>query len=283
MKILVGAPHGRTGRHVIDALRQRPEALEIIGLSRESEPTLTDVTIIKGDMEDSAVVLRAMSEIDAVVYYGPPLSSRETFIGVGMIDAAVKAKVGRFILISVIHPEIDDLMNHQAKLAVEAHLINSGLDWTVLRPQHYMQNVDVLRAVEHRALAMPYPPETTLGQVDLNDVAEAAAKVAVESGHSFATYDLASNEHLSVIEISRLLSETTGVPIRADRISVETLLQRWQQGHEVDRYTVNAFHRLFGYYSRHGIYGNANVLTWLLGRPATSFKAFIERELLSSM
>ena len=50
--------------------------------------------------------------------------------------------------ISVIHPEIDDLVNHKAKLAVESHLINSRLDWTVLRPQHYMQNILVARVID---------------------------------------------------------------------------------------------------------------------------------------
>jgi hypothetical protein len=37
--------------------------------------------------------------------------------------------------------------------------------------------------------------------------------------------------------------------------------------------------RLFDHYGRYGITGNPNVLTWLLGRPPTSFDEYVQRSL----
>jgi hypothetical protein len=34
---------------------------------------------------------------------------------------------------------------------------------------------------------------------------------------------------------------------------------------------------MFRYYERYGFRGNANVLEWLLGRPPTTFAAFVAR------
>jgi hypothetical protein len=44
-------------------------------------------------------------------------------------------------------------------------------------------------------------------------------------------------------------------------------------------YKIEGVHRLFGYYARHGIQGNANVATWLLGRTPGSYDAYVQRSL----
>jgi len=149
----------------------------------------------------------------------------ETIMGTGMIDAAQTLGVRRFVYISVIHPEIDDLINHKAKLAVEAHLIKSRLDWTVLRPQHYMQNIAVAKVVQDGRLVMPYPITTRLGHVDMQDLAEAAARVASEDGHSSATYDISAEENLSVEEICKIISRISGKSVQAQAIDPSQLIE----------------------------------------------------------
>ena len=44
-------------------------------------------------------------------------------------------------------------------------------------------------------------------------------------------------------------------------------------------YKIEGVHRLFGYYARHGIQGNANVLSWLFGRTPGSYDAYLQRSL----
>jgi uncharacterized protein YbjT (DUF2867 family) len=283
MKILVSAANGKTGRHVIASLRARTHVPVIRGLgTRPVEHTDESVT---GDMNDPTVLARAVQGVDAVIHYGPPMHPRETAMGTGMIDAAVAAGVRRFVFISVIHPEIDDLMNHQAKLDIESHLINSRLDWTVLRPQHYMQNIDVARCMQQGRLVMPYPVDTVLGHVDMHDLAEAVAKVVMEPSHVYATYDVSADQALSVSDICATITRVSGAsvePKAMDVYSVVDMIKAHWKGPLSD-YSIEAFHRLFGYYARHGIQGNPNVLTWLLGRLPATFEDYVRRSLPPSV
>lgn len=274
MRILVVGANGKTGRHVIAALKARPERPVIRGFSRSA--VLADgVEKMQGDLDTPADRARAVAGMDAVIHYGPAFDPRETSMGTGMIDATVAAGVRRFIYISVIHPEIDDLMNHQAKLAVESYLLDTNLDWTILRPQHYMQNIDARAAVGSGQLHVP--TSAVVGHVNMADLAEAVAKVALEPGHSYATYDISSNEHLSLDDICAVLSRVSGKRVRGGVIPTDKLVEMMSAHHPLPAYTVEAAYRLFGYYSRRGLRGNPNTLTWLLGRQPTSFEQYVAR------
>lgn len=278
MHVLVTAARGKTGRRVIAALQRKVPGVSIRALSRGAFESAT-VEAVSGDMDDPHVRKLAVAGMDVVIHYAPPMDPRESAMGTGMIDAAVAAGVSRFVYVSVIHPEIDDLPNHQAKLRVEAHLINSGIEWSVLRPQHYFQNIDIADVVKREFLTVPYPAWTRLGHVDMNDLADAVAKVSTEPGHAFATYDIASAEHLTVDDICTTISEISGKIIRSHEISPSELVSYIKAAHPLTAYSEEAFHRLFGYYSRRGIYGNPNVLSWLLERQPGSFRDYVERSL----
>lgn len=278
VRILVVGANGKTGLHVIAALQARKEPIFIRGFGR-SPITLPGVEAIQGDLEVPADRARAVAGVDVVVHYSPSMHPRETAMGTGMIDAAVAAGVKRFVYISVIHPQIDDLMNHEAKLAVESYLIDTDLDWTVLRPQHYMQNIDIRRAIESGEVVLPTPITAVLGHVDMVDLAEAAAKVALEPGHSFAAYDISGSrsEDLSTEQICAAISRLSGRPVEAREGTVAQFLARAAKGQAMTSYAIEAVHRLSGYYGRRGIKGNPNVLSWLLGRAPTSFDAYVAR------
>lgn len=280
MKILVSAANGKTGRHVIDQLLKRRDNVAIRAFARgpvkRADPRLE---VILGDMDDPAARARAVKGCDAVIHYGPPVDPRETAIGTGMIDAAVAADVAQFTYVSVVHPQIEDLPNHTAKLAVEAYLINSGLEWAVIRPQHFMQNVNVLRVIEDGILAMPYAPELVLGHVDLTDVAEAAIKVTLSPGYTYAAYDADGGENLCALELCAIIEELSGRKIGYRQVSADEQIAIRMAGKPIMNYTIEGYHRVCSYYSRRGMPANPNVLRWLLGRAPTTFREFVERSL----
>jgi uncharacterized protein YbjT (DUF2867 family) len=281
LKVLISGASGKTGRHVIEALRRRPEAVTIRGVHRTPsaavDATVDEVMLV--DMDNPVDRAKAVAGMDTVVYYGPPFDPREVSMGTGVIDAALAANVRRFIYISVIHPGIADLMNHQAKQAVESHLLNTPLDWTILRPQHYMQNIDVTAAVRDGRLVFPWPRHSRLGHVDMRDLAEVTAKVVLEEGHRDACYDIAAGEHFDVDELAATITRLCGRAVEPGEMTAQAVLDRVGQHGPLPIYTVEALHRLCGYYARRGIRGNPNVLRWLLGREPTSFEGYVKRQL----
>jgi uncharacterized protein YbjT (DUF2867 family) len=104
-------------------------------------------------------------------------------MGHGVVTAARRAGVEHVVQFSVTHPQLEPLLNHQAKLAVERVVLLSRMPFTILQPMHYMQNVDVARVVAEGVLRQPYSLDTRLAHVDLEDVAEVAAKVVGEGRH----------------------------------------------------------------------------------------------------
>ncbi|MEV5302817.1 NmrA family NAD(P)-binding protein [Amycolatopsis methanolica] len=83
---------------------------------------------------------------------------------------------------------MEPLLNHQAKLAVERHLLASRLPFTILQPMHYMQNVNVRECVESGRFRQPYSLDRPLSFVDLADVGAVVATVlAAPREHRWAT------------------------------------------------------------------------------------------------
>ena len=96
-------------------------------------------------------------------------------MGATVIDAATAADVGHFLLMSVTHPQLDPLLNHQTKLAAERRLLMSQVPFTILQPMHYMQDVDVATTVSEGVFRQPFWLDMPMSFVDLADVGEVAA------------------------------------------------------------------------------------------------------------
>jgi NAD(P)H dehydrogenase (quinone) len=178
----------------------------------------------------------------------------------------------------VLHPQIEAMPHHWAKLRVEEMLLASGLDITILQPTAYMQNTltEWDRMAGEGIYRMPYPIDTRLSLVDLNDVAEAAARLLTEGGHSGATYELVGTLPVSQIEIAETFSQALNKPVRAEAEATATWEQR-ARSTGMDEYQRETLIKMFQAYARDGLKGNPNVLGWLLGRPPTSLASFAAR------
>ncbi len=165
--------------------------------------------------------------------------------------------------------------HHWSKMRVEELLFASGLDVTILQPTAYMQNLLVAwrGVVDDGVFRVPYPIESRISLVDLNDVAEVAARVLTEPGHTGATYELVGTPPLSQLEVAKVLSEALGRPVRVEAEPPEVWDARMRAGGmgASERETLL---KMFRYYERHGLVGNSNVLRWLLVRPPTTLEAF---------
>jgi uncharacterized protein YbjT (DUF2867 family) len=276
--ILVTAAGGNTGAHVIPALRVRDQAVRALGRSeRIHELGGPGVDTVAGDMLDSSFLDRALEGVDTVVHIGPAFHPQEAAMGRAVVEAAGRAGISRFVQFSVAHPQLEFLLNHQAKSRVEDDLVSSGLDYTILQPMHYMENFDPVTIAREGTLRLQYSLATPLAFVDLADVAEVAALVVTEPGHSYATYPLCGSDLLTGHEIAALISTRTGAPVVGEQWDLEEFIAAIGQHHPLPRYTIDGLYRLFTYYGLHGITGNPNVLRWLLGREPTTFAQYVDR------
>ncbi|HLI02464.1 MAG TPA: NmrA family NAD(P)-binding protein [Acidimicrobiales bacterium] len=277
--ITVTGATGVTGRHVIAGLLGAGLPVRALVHSQEAAERLPDgvAETVVADMLVPADATRAVAGAEAVVHIGPAMHPREIAMSETVVDAAAAEGVGHFLLLSVTHPQLEPLLNHQSKLAAERRLLMSRLAFTVLQPMHYMQDVDVPAAVSGGVFRQPYSLDVPMSFVDLVDVGEVAASVLSDpGGHRFATYELCGVDTLTGWQVAAAVGEAAGRPVAAERIPADAVLE--SMGH-VPQYTRDGLRRLFAHYDVYGLTGNPNVLRWLLGREPTSFAEYVRREL----
>jgi NAD(P)H dehydrogenase (quinone) len=279
--ILVTGAGGKTGKAVLKALVGRGAAVRAFARSNRHHTSLEAIGVgdaVVGEMNDLQALLQAMRGINAIYHICPNMSPQELPFAKAVAEAAVSQGVKRFVYHSVLHPQIETMPHHWAKLRVEEMLFSSGLDVTVLQPTAYMQNA--LAEWDHMKndgiYRVPYPVDTQISLIDLDDVAEAAALVLTGDGHSGASYELVGTLPTSQIEVAQTFSRALNRPVRAEAESTASWEQRARAA-GMDDYQRDTLIKMFEAYARDGLKGNPNVLGWLLGRPPTSLVSFAAR------
>ena len=128
--------------------------------------------------------------------------------------------------------------HHLGKAAGEDLVRRSGLEWTILQPGAYLQNLDLTGPLE-----VPYSLDVPFGFLDLPDLGRVVALVLTEAGHAGATYELAS--HVATV---RELASEAGVEVRQ----------------VPDPGTHPWLSAMFAYYDAHGLPVGTQVLASLL-------------------
>ena len=279
--ILVTGAAGKTGRAVLRALAGRREPVRALIHRPDQAPSLQALGVqetVVGDLLDRAAIQRAVAGVRAIYHMAPNVSPDEIPMGQTVISAAQSADVERLVFHSVLHPHVEAMPHHWQKARVEELLFASGLPFTILQSTAYMQNVTASweQILTQGRYSVPYSPETRLSLVDLEDVAEAAATVLTDPGHTGATIELVGTPGMSPREMAELLSAELD-----RRVTVEVVpLAEWERGARASglgEYQVSALTRMFAYYEEHGLTGSPRALTNVLGRQPTSFPAFVRR------
>ena len=278
--ILVTGAAGKTGQAIIQTLANRgADVRAFVYRSDYIEP----VKVVGaregfvGDLQDEVALTQAARGCHAMYHICPNMHPDEIAIGQRVTAAAKQAGIQRLVYHSVLHPQVEAMPHHWHKLRVEEMLFESGLDFTILQPAAYMQNIlgGWQAIVSQGVYRVPYPVETRLSIVDLDDVADVAARVLTEPGHTGALYELAGPDNPSQSEVALLLSDLLGYPVKAEQISIDA----WTEGAKkagLGGYQIETLVKMFRYYEQYHFEGNANVLGWLLGRPPTTLRTFLE-------
>ena len=207
-----------------------------------------------GDLLDADAVAAAMRGASQVLHICPPMHPQEDAIGRTMIAQAIRQGVERFVLYSVLHPLLADVPHHDRKLEAERALVGSGIAYTILQPSRYMQHLlpiwKVVRATGVHS--MPFGTSARFSLVDLDDLADAAARILIETGHEAATYELAGPEALSQDDMARILSLLLERPIRAQFKPLEEFRREAAAG-GLPAERIDTMCRMNAHYDMHGL------------------------------
>lgn len=195
-------------------------------------------------------------------------------MGVAMVEAAVAAGVRKFVFSSVYHPSISAMVNHAAKRPVEEAIYGSDMDYTVLQPAMFMQNLESTRSTLRGGgqLSMPYSKWAKVCYVDYRDVADVVAIAMTGDALSYGTFELCAPGVVNRVEIAALMSKVAGRTIEAGETSPED----WAASAGIaDGPLRDGLMRMNAHYDRFGFTGgNALVLRAILGREPRTLEQY---------
>jgi uncharacterized protein YbjT (DUF2867 family) len=279
--ILVTGAAGKTGKAIVKALAAKGAAVRALVRRPDHVDALKQIGAAEvsiGSFEDAGALADAVAGANAIYHICPNVSPSEFDYARSVTAAAQAHGVKRFVYHSVLHPQIEAMPHHWRKMRSEQMLFAFDLDLTILQPTAYMQNLSGAwrGIVEAGVFRIPYPAETRLALVDLDDVAAAAAIVLTSEGHGGATYELAGTAPLSQSEVAAIIGATLDKDIR---VEVETVAA-WEarvRAAGMGDFEAQTLAAMFRYYAAHGLIGNSNTLQWLLGRAPNSLADFLSR------
>lgn len=282
--ILVTAANGNQGRLLVPKLiaaGQRVRACVRSQASAEQLQALGAHETVAGDISEPAVLARAITGVEKVYHVGPTIHPRERDMGFAVVDAARAEGVKHLVLSSVLHAITTDLVQHEIKRDIEEHLLSSGLEFTILQPANYMLPLKLRPVFEKGVFELSWSLGRRQSLVDLGDVTDVACMALTDSErHAGATYELAAPGRYTAHELGRIISRVLGGQIAVREIDADTYLRAWVGDADPREVThqVRVLRAITARYSSHDFVGNPNVLTWLLGRPPTTFEAYVRRQ-----
>src|SRR5882757_1407720 len=168
-----------------------------------------DIALVPFDFENEKTFSEALEGVEKI-FLLPPLLPNQLEVMNTFVDAAKRAGVRHIVKLSAI--SIDDETQSTAIKwhgASERHIRESGVAFTFLRPNSFMQNFITYFSPRNGAIYLPWG-NGTASFVDTRDIANVAAKALTSDGHGGRIYTLTGPATLGIAEVALILSEVTG-------------------------------------------------------------------------
>ena len=216
MILLTGAT-GTTGRRV--ARRLTKWGYKFTAMVREPEKVSglksSKVELIKGDFKKPDSLRRAMEGIEHA-FLLPPNTENQFKLERNFIDAARESGVRYLVKYSAIGADPDSparLLRWHGE--AEKYLEQSGLRYSIVRPNIFMQNFTNLYARlirEEKEFRLPFG-DARCGWVDVRDIGRLIARMLTENGHQNNILTVTGPETLRCKDLAEILSHAVGKKI----------------------------------------------------------------------
>jgi uncharacterized protein YbjT (DUF2867 family) len=220
--ILVTGATGKVGQHVIKELAGRGEKPRVFLRDPSKTSQLKGLVgdALQGDFAKPDTVAKALQGVDKV-FLVTPADQRQAAWEKVFIDAAKAAGVKRLVYLSAIGAAPDSsVAMGRAHAEVEAYLKGSGIPWTILEPNVFMQNFLNDAATIRAQGAIYYPgAEARVSFIDARDIGAAAAVALTGDEHAGKTYVLTGPEPISYRETAALIGKAIGKPVKYVAVS----------------------------------------------------------------
>ena len=273
--ILVTGGTGMVGSEIVRLLSQ--QGVEVRALVRDpwKAKTLPGITWVAGDLSKPETLTTAFAGAQTLFLIS---SIHQDTVAVqhNAIEAARNAGVKHIVKLSAFgasdHSKAPICLWHYQ---VEKEMQVSGMDWTILRPHHFMQNLlGQAEYVLDDGVVYSASGDGKIPYIDARDIAAVAAVTLTKPGHEGKKYVITGSEALSYRDATEIIGKTIGKQLRfVDESPEESRARRMQEGYSAgileSALAISAYQRAGG-----KTVTITNVVADLTGRSPRTFAEF---------
>lgn len=219
--------NGNIGSQVAELLAERGESVRVMVKDSAPNPRWSELGIeqVAADMGDPASMAPAFAGIDKF-FSVTPFVENLVELGRNAVRTARQAGVQYIVRSSAYGAGLTDVTLCRWHGAVEQTVEDSGIPFTILRPNTFMQSY-----LPHaRSIATDntfYLPQGDgrVSLVDVRDIAAVAVACLTESGHAGKRYAVTGPEALSNAEVADKFSTLLGRKITCTDVTPEQMRQ----------------------------------------------------------
>ena len=212
--ILITGASGNVGREVLKQITETGLPIRAAFQSpgkASSGPSGVEVAIV--NFEQAKTFEAALNGVETVFLVGPPTAQLVPLERSAM-DVIRHSNVRCVVKLSAMGGHGATFPRQHAES--EDYIRSTGVPYTFLRPNGFMQNIIIYSAPSIRNEKAFYGTEGDgrISQIDIRDIAAVAVKVLTEDGHDGKTYTLTGPEALSNSDVAKILSHCLGRQIQ---------------------------------------------------------------------
>lgn len=212
--ILVTGASGKVGSEAARLLGAQHQPTRALVRDPSRAPR-ADVEIATGNFDRPETLDAAMRGVETVILVSPAVPAQE----IAVIASAARQGVRHIVKITSKASADSPVDRRRGQAQIEEYLESSGLSYTLLRANAYMQNLLALApAIKQSGGFVMSAGDGQAGMIDTRDVAATAAKVAASAGaHARQTYWLTGPELITYDRVAEELAEVLGHPVEYRR------------------------------------------------------------------
>jgi len=225
-KVLVIGGTGKTGRVLVRLLAGEGVPVRVAarrpkvpaGGAIESRAEATAFDWARPETHDTA-----LEGVERVYLVAPALVVDPSDRVVPFVEKAVEAGVRRIVQLSAMGVDASEEIGLRK---VERAVMGSGAEWTILRPNWFMQNFSesfFLPPILERGELLAPAGDAAVGFIDTRDIAAVAAAALTGEGHAGAEYTLTGGRALTFAETADAIGEASGREVRYVDVTPERM------------------------------------------------------------
>jgi len=223
-KILVIGGTGTVGSAVVAELKSNNADYVVLTRKEEKAEELSanGIPAVVGTLGEWSTIESAIKGVNTIFLATSPAADMLD-LHKGLIDLAVKNNIEKIVRLSAEPANYSEgLYMYQQHEEADNYLQQSGLEYVILRPHYFMQNMMMhIDSAKSQNMFAQYSGDAKIPMIDVRDIAKAAFQGLTKDDFNNQTFVLTGPTSISYTDIAKHLSNTLGRDIQYMDLSYE--------------------------------------------------------------